>query len=68
MQLYLEDEAPDADPSLGAEPAAQVEAGEQEEVVLDQTVTGRYLTLWFTSLPAVPDGFRVELAEVVVRG
>jgi hypothetical protein len=31
-------------------------------------VTGRYVLVWFTSLPVVPDGFRAGLAEVVVRG
>ena len=29
--------------------------------------SGRYLTVWLTSLPAVPGGFRGEVAEVVVR-
>ena len=31
-------------------------------------VTGRYVVVWFTSLPVVPGGFRAGLAEVVVRG
>ena len=31
-------------------------------------VTGRYVVVWFTSLPVVSGGFRAGLAEVVVRG
>lgn len=31
-------------------------------------VEARYLVLWWTSLPEVDDGFRAEVAEVLVRG
>ncbi|WP_168929276.1 protein kinase family protein [Nocardioides sp. GY 10113] len=30
--------------------------------------TGRYLLVWFTALPPVTGGYRIEVAEVVVRG
>jgi hypothetical protein len=31
-------------------------------------VSGRYVVIWMTSLPAVPGGFRGEIAEAVVTG
>ena len=49
-------------------PAATVSAASEETVVLDEPASGRYLVVWITSLPTVPDGFRSEVAEVVPRG
>ncbi|MGH3308333.1 MAG: hypothetical protein ACRDOX_11655, partial [Nocardioides sp.] len=49
-------------------PVTTVTAGEQERLTLDEPGTGRYLVLWFTSLPEAEGGFRGEVAEVVVRG
>jgi hypothetical protein len=37
-------------------------------VRLDPAVSGRYVVVWLTSLPAVPGGFRGEIAEAVVKG
>jgi hypothetical protein len=37
-------------------------------VRLDHTVSGRFVVVWLTSLPAVPGGFRGEIAEAVVKG
>ncbi|MBS4753178.1 protein kinase family protein [Nocardioides sp. zg-ZUI104] len=32
-----------------------------------EALSGRYVVLWWTALPKVPDGFRAEISEVVVR-
>ncbi len=37
-------------------------------VHLATPTTGRYVVVWLTSLPAVPGGFRGEIAEAVVDG
>ena len=37
-------------------------------VRLDPAASGRYVVVWLTSLPAVPGGFRGEIAEAVVKG
>jgi hypothetical protein len=37
-------------------------------VKLDPASSGRYVVVWLTSLPAVPGGFRGEIAEAVVKG
>jgi serine/threonine kinase PknH len=66
VSLYLSD---DASPGIaGLTPVASVTADEHQRVVLDEPSTGRYLTLWFTSLPEAEGGFRGEVADVVVRG
>ncbi|GAA4372650.1 protein kinase family protein [Nocardioides caricicola] len=67
FSLYVTDAAPTAVEDL--EPAAADTAdGTRTRVELDEPVTGRFVTVWLTSLPAVPDGFRGEVAEVAVRG
>lgn len=38
------------------------------EVALDEAVSGRYVTVWLTSLPQVDGEFRGTIAEVEVRG
>jgi serine/threonine kinase PknH len=43
-------------------------AGTSGTVRLASPATGRYVVVWLTSLPAVPDGFRGAIAEVVVDG
>ncbi len=69
VDLYLADDAPTQVPSeAGLEPVATVSAGAEEKVVLDEPASGRYLVVWITSLPTVPDGFRAEVAELAVRG
>ncbi|MDI6910153.1 protein kinase family protein [Nocardioides sp.] len=65
--LYLSDQAPDA--VAGLTPVATGTAdGTRARVALDAGSTGRFLTVWLTSLPAIADGFRGEVAEVAVRG
>ncbi len=66
VSLYLSDDAPRGVAQLN--PVANVTAGEQERVTLAEPGTGRFLVLWFTSLPEAEGGFRGEVAEVVVRG
>jgi hypothetical protein len=43
-------------------------AGTKGTVSFDQPVTGRYVVVWLTRIPAVPGGFRGEVAGVVVKG
>jgi hypothetical protein len=50
----------------GLTPAATLDAGAQTTVPLEES--GRYVTLWLTSIPQVSDGFRAEVAEVRVLG
>jgi hypothetical protein len=66
VNIYLSDQAPSG--IAGLTPVATVAAAEQERVTLDEAATGRFLVLWFTSLPAAEGGYRGEVAEVVVRG
>jgi serine/threonine kinase PknH len=66
VSLYLSDGAPPGVAQLT--PVASVTAGAQERVTLDDPGTGRFLVVWFTSLPEAEGGFRGEVAEVVVRG
>jgi hypothetical protein len=66
VSLYLSDRAPRG--VAGLTPVASVTASEQERVTLDEPATGRFLVLWFTSLPTAEGGYRGEVAEVVVRG
>ena len=66
VSLYLSDQAPRG--VAGLTPVASVTAAEQERVTLDEPATGRFLVLWFTSLPEAEGGYRGEVAEVVVRG
>ncbi len=66
MSIYLSDQAPRG--VAGLNPVASVTASEQERVTLDEPATGRFLVLWFTSLPEAEGGYRGEVAEVVVRG
>lgn len=73
VRLYVSDEPPAEAPT--GDPLASDTATEPE-ITLEPVspagaraaVTGRYVLVWFTSLPVVPDGFRAGLAEVVVRG
>jgi hypothetical protein len=53
----------------GLTPVATATAdGTDVPLKLDQPATGRYVTIWLTSLPAVDGGFRGEIAEVSVLG
>lgn len=65
--LYVTGSAPNA--VSGLSPAATVAAsGTHQRVTLDHPARGRYLTVWLTSLPQAPGGYRGEVAEVSVRG
>lgn len=66
VSLYVTDEAPDA--VAGLDPVATATLGTSDTVALDAPVTGRYVVVWLTSLPAVGGDFRGEVAEVEVRG
>ena len=66
VSLYLSDETPRGVAALT--PVASVTADEQERVTLAEPGTGRFLVIWFTSLPEAEGGYRGEVAEVVVRG
>ena len=35
---------------------------------LDAAPTGRYLTVWFTSLPTATGGYKGGIVDLVVRG
>ena len=73
VELYVTDEVPEEAPT-GTPAATGTATG--AELTLEPVspggdraaVTGRYLVVWFTSLPVVSGGFRGGLAEVVVRG
>jgi membrane-associated protease RseP (regulator of RpoE activity) len=67
VSLYVAPQAPTSANDLG-DPVATVTAGRTSRVVLDRPATGRFVTVWLTSLPQVQGGFRSELAEVSVLG
>lgn len=66
VQLFVTEEPPTGVADL--DPVADVSAGSEESIELDEAVAGRYLTVWFTSLPDVGDGFRGEVSEIRVLG
>ncbi|WP_194289044.1 MULTISPECIES: protein kinase family protein [unclassified Nocardioides] len=68
VEVFVSDTAPTTTPSDAGSPAATREIGASGTITLEEPVRGRYVTLWLTSLPSVSDGFRAEVAEVVVRG
>ncbi|WP_395658074.1 protein kinase family protein [Nocardioides sp.] len=65
--LYVTDTAPTAVKGLTAVATGTAD-GPRTRVDLDAPATGRYVTVWLTSIPAVSDGFRGGVAEVTVRG
>lgn len=73
VQLFVTDDPPQEAPT--GQPLADGTASDAELTLepvspggAGAAVTGRYVIVWFTSLPVVSDGFRAGLAEVVVRG
>jgi len=65
--LYVTDHAPTAVKDL--EPVATETApGPHSKAVLGTPATGRYVTVWLTSIPAADGGFRGGIAEVSVLG
>ena len=66
LSLYVTDKPPTSVSGLTA--AATVDAKTRQRVSLDQPATGRFLTVWLTSIPLSDGGYRGEIAEVTVRG
>jgi hypothetical protein len=67
LSLYLSDDVP-ANPEQ-LTPVAEVQANAAAASVdLDDAPTGRYLTIWFTSLPAVAGGYKGGIVDLVVAG
>jgi hypothetical protein len=53
----------------GLSPAGTTEiSGTKGTISFDEPVTGRYVVVWLTKLPAVPGGFRGAIAAAVVQG
>jgi hypothetical protein len=53
----------------GLQPAGSTDiTGTKGTVSFDAPVTGRYVVVWLTKLPAVPGGFRGAISAAVVRG
>lgn len=66
VAVYVTAERPESVDDL--EPAGEGTAADTIEVRPQQPVSGRYVTVWLTSLPQVDGGFRGEVSGVVVRG
>jgi len=66
LSLFLSDTAPTTVDGLTPVATATIDASDRVE--LDQPTQGRFLTVWLTSVPATPDGFRGEVAEVTALG
>jgi serine/threonine protein kinase len=66
LSLYLSDTAPTT--VDGLTPVATATVDTTDRVELEQPTQGRFLTVWLTSVPATPDGFRGEVAEVTALG
>lgn len=67
VSVYVSAAAPRTVGDLGT-PAVEVTASTSSRVPIEPAATGRFVTLWFTSLPRVDGGFRAELAEASVVG
>jgi hypothetical protein len=67
VSIYVTKTAPTGVQGLTAAGETTV-TGTRGTVALDSAPTGRFVTVWLTSLPAVPGGFRGQVAEVVVKG
>lgn len=65
VTYYVTDSDPTAVADLDPVAEETVE-GQRLRTRLDEPVSGRYVVVWLTSLPAVGDVFRGEIAEVVV--
>jgi hypothetical protein len=66
VSLYLTDAAPTSVSDL--KPVATATVDKDDRIDLDKPTPGRFLTVWLTSVPSTPDGFRGEVAEVRVLG
>ena len=67
LSLYVSDDVPTNPEQLT--PVAEVQADSAAaSVELDAAPSGRYLTIWFTSLPGVPGGYKGGIVDLVVAG
>jgi len=66
VSVYVSDKRPTGVPQ--GTPAATGSGRGTLTLSPASTATGRYVTVWLTRLPAVPGGFRGEIAEVGVSG
>lgn len=66
LSLYVTETAPTD--VTGLDPALSRSVGTRARLPLDEPVAGRFVTVWFTGLPAVDEGFRAEVAEIRVHG
>jgi hypothetical protein len=67
VSVYVTEAAPRG--VRGLTPATTATAdGTDLAIALDEPATGRFVTVWLTSLPAVEGGFRGAVAEVEVLG
>jgi len=66
VSIYVTDTAPTGVRGLTPVQSATVDSTAQ--IQLPEPVTGRYVVVWLTSIPAIPGGFRGAVAEVTVRG
>ena len=67
LSLYLSDTVPGNPEELTAVGEAEA-AQATTSIDLDGAPTGRYLTIWFTSLPTVPGGYKGGIVDLVVAG
>jgi hypothetical protein len=67
LSVFVTDEPP-TDVAGLTEAGSATASGTRARVSLEEPVSGRYLVVWLTAVPAVDGGFRGEVAEVVVRG
>ncbi len=67
VSIYVTKTAPTGVQGLTAAGDTTV-TGTRGTVSLASAPTGRYVTVWLTSLPKAPGGFRGQIAEVVVKG
>ena len=67
LSLYLSDDVPTNPEQLT--PVGEVQADSAAASVdLDEAPSGRYLTIWFTSLPGVAGGYKGGIVDLVVAG
>ncbi len=66
LSVFAADAAPTQAPT--GTPYATATGGGVLKLSGSSPVSTRYLVLWWTSLPQVSDGFRAEVAGIVVRG
>ena len=63
-QVFVTDEEPTT--VEGLEPVGATAGSDVLTFTFDQTVEGRYVTVWLTKVPKAGDGFRGQVAEIKV--